>query len=314
MIRKHRPQAIWSTYPIATAHMIGHSLHRLSGLPWIADFRDPMAQEGYPADPKTWQCFKTIEEQALRTASCSVFVTPGAARLYHDRYPDVPGGRISVIENGYDEESFVQLDGFAAEASPLVPGKLTLVHSGVVYPSERDPTRFFQALRHMLDSGNLKPGELCVRLRAAGHEALLNSLIDANRVASVVELAPPIPYRQALHEMTRADGLLVLQASNCNEQIPAKVYEYLRCRRPILALTDPAGDTASLLNRAGVRTIARLDSAEDIASGLRRFLDSIKDHTAPRPDDKFVTGSSRQQRTRQLADLLDRLPPPQSNV
>ena len=40
MIRKYRPAAIWSTYPIATAHTIGQTLHRLSGLPWIADFRD----------------------------------------------------------------------------------------------------------------------------------------------------------------------------------------------------------------------------------------------------------------------------------
>src|SRR6185437_16439740 len=48
LIRRLRPEAIWSTYPIATAHMIGASLARRSGLPWIADFRDPMAQEGYP--------------------------------------------------------------------------------------------------------------------------------------------------------------------------------------------------------------------------------------------------------------------------
>src|SRR5688572_19252748 len=40
MIRRYRPAAIWSTYPIASAHKIGHTLHRLSGLPWIADFRD----------------------------------------------------------------------------------------------------------------------------------------------------------------------------------------------------------------------------------------------------------------------------------
>ncbi|HSQ81014.1 MAG TPA: glycosyltransferase, partial [Casimicrobiaceae bacterium] len=58
LIRRWRPDVIWSTYPIATAHVIGSVLHRRSGLPWIADFRDPMAQEGYPADPRIWQSFK----------------------------------------------------------------------------------------------------------------------------------------------------------------------------------------------------------------------------------------------------------------
>src|ERR1017187_600848 len=53
MIREFRPDALWSTYPIATAHLIGAELQRRSGIPWVADFRDPMAQDGYPPDPKT---------------------------------------------------------------------------------------------------------------------------------------------------------------------------------------------------------------------------------------------------------------------
>ena len=305
MIRKYRPQVIWSTYPIATAHRIGRTLHRLSSVPWVADFRDPMAQEGYPADPKTWQSFKRIEQDALHVAASSVFVTPGAARLYRGRYPDVPDERIAVIENGYDEDSFQLLDGAAQNAGPLIPGTLTLVHSGVVYPSERDPRDFFQALRRMLDEGTLRPGELRVRLRASAHEALLAQLIGSHAVADVVELAPPIPYREALKEMMRADGLLVLQASNCNEQIPAKVYEYLRCGRPIIGLTDPAGDTANMRRRAGIDNIARLDSAEDIARELRRFLDEMQRGKPALPNAAYVMGASRLQRTRELADLLD---------
>jgi len=306
MIRKYRPHAVWSTYPIATAHMIGHTLHRLSGLPWIADFRDPMAQDGYPADPKTWQSFRRIEESALRSASFCVFVAPGAARTYRERYPDVPVARLAVIENGYDEESFAPLE--SSDKGPLLPGTFTLVHSGIVYPSERDPTQLFRALRLMLDEGRLKPGELRLRLRASAHDDLLAKLIDEFSVAEVVELCPPIPYRPALQEMTRADGLLVLQAGNCNDQIPAKVYEYLRCRRPIIALTDPAGDTASLLREAGIQNIAPLDSAEEIGRELRRFLDRAKHGEATLPSAALVARASRSHRARELANLLDRLP------
>jgi len=307
MIRRHRPVAIWSTYPIATAHKIGYTLHRLSGLPWIADFRDPMTEDGYPADRKIRQSYKKIEEAAVRSAAIGVFVTPGLARLYGERYRDVPNARLAVIENGYDEEILAPLDGTAAREGPLLPGAFTLLHSGVVYPNERDPTQFFQALRRMLDEGNLKPGELRVRLRAPVHETLLAELIGTFRVADIVELAPPIPYRQALQEMMRADGLLVLQAGNCNDQIPAKVYEYLRCRRPIIGLTDPDGDTAGLLRKAGIDNIARLDSAQEIAFELRRFLDRARQGGAAPRDDAFVRGASRLNRTRELAGLLDRL-------
>ncbi len=305
MIRKYRPDAIWSTYPIATAHKIGYTLHRLSGLPWVADFRDPMAQDGYPADPKTWQSFREIEERALRSASFSVFVAPGAARTYRDRYPDLPVARLPVIENGYDEESFAKLENL--DRGPLLSGTFTLIHSGIVYPSERDPTRFFQALRRMLDEMTLKPGELRVRLRASGHETLLNKLIDDFQLAEIVEVSPPLPYRQALQEMMRADGLLVLQAANCNDQIPAKVYEYLHCRRPIIALTDPAGDTAGLLRRAGIHSIARLESAEAIARELPRFLAQARRGEAALPDEAFVVQTPRPHRARELASLLERL-------
>jgi glycosyltransferase involved in cell wall biosynthesis len=308
MIRNYRPHAIWSTYPVATAHKIGGTLHRLSALPWVADFRDPMAQDSYPADAKTRQNFREIEERALRSASFSVFVTPGAARMYRERYPDIPSARVAVIENGYDEESFARLDDSSQDAGPLIPGTFTLVHSGIVYPSERDPTQLFQALRLMLDEGRLKPGELRLRLRASAHETLLVKLASDMGVADVIELAPPIPYRDALQEMMRADGLLVLQASNCNEQIPAKVYEYFRCRRPILALTDPGGDTAKLLREAGVRNIARLDSAQEIASELPRFLDQVRYGQTAGPNGAFVRAASRLERTRELAGLLEQLP------
>ena len=51
LARQWKFDVIWSTYPIATAHLIAYTLHRLTGIPWVADFRDPMAQPGYPANP-----------------------------------------------------------------------------------------------------------------------------------------------------------------------------------------------------------------------------------------------------------------------
>ena len=70
-----------------------------------------MAQEGYPADPRIWRSFERIERRAIESAAFSVFVTGGAAHMYRARYPDVPGARLRVIENGYDEESFAGLEG-----------------------------------------------------------------------------------------------------------------------------------------------------------------------------------------------------------
>jgi glycosyltransferase involved in cell wall biosynthesis len=303
LIRRHQPRAIWSTYPIATAHVVAEELSRRSGLPWIADFRDPMAQPGYPADPQTWESFDRIERRAVDQARFSVFTTPGAAREYKRRYPGA-AERIKVIENGFDEESFAELEGVSRQ--PLHPGGITLLHSGIVYPSERDPTQLFEAIARMVEQGRIRPGELTLRFRAAAHDDHLRSLARRYRIERLLELLPSIPYRAALAEMQAADGLLVLQASNCNDQIPAKLYEYLRAGRPIVALTDPDGDTAGAVRDAGIDMIARLGSVDEIEALLQRFMAAVRAGQAPLPSADHVARSSRRGRTRELAALLER--------
>jgi hypothetical protein len=97
----------------------------------------------------------------------------------------------------------------------------------------------------------------------------------------------------------------VLQAANCNSQVPAKLYEYLRARRPILALTDPAGDTAAVLRNAGIDTIARLDSEQEISRMLVHFLELLRMQRAPIANETTVLASSRRSRTIELARMLD---------
>jgi glycosyltransferase involved in cell wall biosynthesis len=306
VIRRFRPHALWSTYPIATAHRIGHTLARIGRLPWIADFRDPMAQEGYPADPRTWRHFARIEARAVRTARRSVFATPGAARQYRVRYPE-HAGRIAVIENGYDEEMFeglVRAPGRAA-GKPLV-----LLHSGIVYPSERDPTALFAALRSLRARGRIAPGDVVLRFRAPVHDALLHELAARFGVADLIDTAAPLPYRAALAEMVDADGLVVLQAANCNEQIPAKVYEYLRAQRPLLGLADPAGDTGMLLQRSGVEHVAALEDADAIAAALDRFVGALRTGNVAIPDQWIARHASRRARTADLARMLDEVVAP----
>lgn len=312
LIKQFRPDVIWSTYPIATAHVIASRLHKKSGIPWVADFRDPMAQEGYPADPLTRQMYLDIEADAAAYASLCTFTTPGASREYQQRYPSA-AERMVVLENGYDEESFasapppvgaqpVQSAPAAATRRPMV-----LLHSGIVYPEERDPTQLFMALGQLKKEGKLGPDDLKIRFRASVHDGLLNQLAQAHGALDFLELCPPIPYRQALAEMLAVDALLVMQASNCNAQIPAKIYEYLRAGKPILALTDPMGDTAGVLRDAGLDGIVKIDSAPDIAQALPAFVRDCGSGSAALPTVQAVQKASRHGRSVALAAMLDNL-------
>jgi len=301
IVRRARPSVLWSTYPIASAHLIGLALQRLTGLPWIADLRDPMIDDAYPTDPWMRKAAAWVERRTVRHATRIVCTTPGAVRSYRLRYPELPPERFCLIENGYDEEEFTHA---VAQARPA-GGPFTLLHSGIVYPSERDPGPLFAALGQLKRQGALDAAGFRLVLRASVHEDLLQRLATEHGIGDLVEIAPALPYRAALAEMLGADGLLVLQAANCNDQVPAKLYEYLRAGRPVLALTDPAGDTAALMRAAAIDTVAALDDAAAIAAALLRFLGLARAGRAPVAALAFVRAQAREARTAQLAALLD---------
>ncbi|MFT7724541.1 MAG: glycosyltransferase [Roseateles sp.] len=292
--------AIWSTYPIPTAHVIGAALARRSGLPWIADFRDPMVQPTYPADAVTRAQWARLEALTCARARLVTVTTPGTQREMQARHP---GARIELMENGYDEASFAAAP--QAAAAPLHPGAITLLHSGIVYPSERDPTQFIEALA-LLRAEGFDARQLRVRFRAPVHAELITGLTAGLGVADMVEVLPAVNYRAALEEMQRADGLLVMQAANCNAQVPAKVYEYLRAGPKIVTLADPAGDTAQVLRDAGVTSQAPLDDAPAIAALLRRLCQrDAALQLSPTP--QAVTGASRWARSEQFVRWLEAL-------
>jgi hypothetical protein len=218
-------------------------------------------------------------------------------RRYREHYP---AAKCTLIENGYDEPDFAQL--------PLqrpATQRFTLLHSGLIYPSERDPGAFLQAVGELARDGLLRAARFRVVLRAPGHEEWLDARIAHYGAESMVEVAPHLGYRDALADMANADGLLVLQAANCNEQIPAKLYEYLRLRRPVLGLTDAGGDTAATLRAAGIDTIAPLDSVSSIKRALLRFIGDARAGAAPLPSEAVIAACSRSMRTAQLAQLME---------
>lgn len=300
--------AIWSTFPVATAHRIALDIAQRARIPWIAEFRDPMWQGDYPPDAAVNRAWRSLESEVFARADSVIVVTPGAAATYAQRFPQLDPSRLLLIENGYDEESFVRAAADVARARGEPPGQrpLVLLHSGLVYPSERDPTQLFQAVQRLKRAGRISDAGLRIVLRAPGNEKDYSARLAQLDIADVVRLEPAIDYLPALREMLTVDGLLLLQASNCNAQVPAKLYEYLRAGRPILALTDSAGDTARILRHAGIANIARLESVEEIESALMRFLEDIRRGASRLPVPAVVAGYSREEQSGQLARALDR--------
>lgn len=307
-IRQQKPAVILSTYPIASAHIIGYLLHKITGIAWVADLRDPMLQDSYPANPLQRKIFAWLEQKIVKHCQQVLLTSPGAVELYRERYPHSAADFWQLLPNGYDSAMFDHLPASLQQAkAPTVGKPLLMLHSGTIYPSERDPAALFQAISELKQQDAQLAQKFRLLLRATGHDDLFAPQLKKWQIDDIVQLAPSVGYLAALTEMFEVDALLLLQAANCNYQTPAKAYEYLRARRPILALTPAQSDTAALVQQSGVATIAPLDDVAQIKAALLQLIANANSQQLHYLTDAELQQHSRQYQATRLETLLGKI-------
>jgi len=310
-IRTQRPDVIFSSYPHASAHLLAFLLHKATSIPWVADFRDPMLYHNIDLDRWQTKVFQWLERKTIQSCQHAIFTTPGAITGYaKQKFSEYPEKKWHLISNAYDEDDFklAEADYKASRIKSVgldIIKPLVFVHAGLLYRVERDPTSFFKAISLLIKKGTVKSGEIKIILRAPGSEDYFQALIDKYELNLILYIEPKIPYQEVLIEMFAVDGLLLFQGALCNHQIPAKVYEYFRTKKPIFALTDSNGDTASLLASANIDSIAPLDDELLIAKQFALYIEQVRSGSAAIADDEFVDAQSRKARAIELADVLN---------
>ena len=303
-IKKNKPTIIVASYPHPSALLLALLLHKATGLPLVADFRDPMLYLNHSIKGARKKVYQWIERHVVRSCRYATFTTASAIDKYIKiKYPCFES-KYRLIENGFDEKDFIEAENKLQSIKAVKKNKFVLLHSGGIFPDERNPTHFFEALSILKDQGEIKPTNFKVMLRAPGDKDFCLSMIQRFGLDDIVFVYPKINYLDALVEMLSVDGLLVLQGSSCNFQVPAKIYEYFRAKRPILALTDKKGETAKLMQVAGINSIASLDNTVDIIKHTKRFIQQCQSGEEFVPTNDFISQQSRRSRTHQLAELL----------
>lgn len=305
-IRQNHFQILWTTFPIPTAVLIGFVLKKLTNIPWVVDIRDVILDDDFPETRQERSVYAWLEQKVATNADAVVVTTAGALDIYQHRYPAL-SSRLHCIPNGFDETAFRKAESTLAQVQRNSTAAITLVHSGLLSRVDRDPTKFFDALSNLVRKGSLNPSMLKVVLRACGDENHYRNEIAVRNLSNIVRFEPAIPYEDAIFEMFRSDGLLLFQGSTCNHAVPAKLYEYLRCKKPLLAITDAAGNVAQLLRKLGTGVICDSCDAEDIAEKLLHTLDQIRTISFTPLSDRILNRYSRESQARQLSLLLERL-------
>lgn len=299
LIEKYKPDVIWSTYPISTAHFIAYKLHKHSGLPWIADYRDPLQCRYDPSVLKYSGFSKYIEKLAIENCARAVFTTKNARSLYQALYTEQPSQKFAVIENGYDEEKFADLE----KVAPVDSSVFTLLHSGDIYGLNRNPHNVLSALSLLKNEGVISKDNFRMVFRGISDSTALANMAAEVGVSDLVELLPVIGYAESLSEMLASNALLLLQGELFNNQVPSKLYDYIRAGKPVVASTPDNGATADV-----IRSLSNAFCGNDVDTLKTAIIGVIQSDKEKRKVSKLdIQRFSRYSKTVELAALLNDL-------
>lgn len=220
-IRRQRPDVLYSTSSPVSAHLVALILSRLTGLPWVADFRDgwTLNPQGEMLGGPFRRLSAWLERTIVEHASALIVVDDSVELLgvAHD-HP-----RRVVIRNGVDPEDL------PAGSEARRNARFRISYVGALY-GDRDAAPVFAALRAVIDRGTVDPNNLEIRL--VGHQ-MLDPSPDLERIP--ITRVGYVDHAAAVEEMTSADALLFYSPAS-NRGSSGKIFEYLAAGRPVLCI------------------------------------------------------------------------------
>lgn len=286
--------AIVTTSPPISCHLIGRQAKNILGCPWVADLRDLWTQNLAERNGRFLQ--RGLERRTLRDADVLVTVsTPWAERL-QQRYPDK---KVCTIPNGFDPDDF-------RSPPPPLTREFSITYAGQLYEGQRDPTMLFAVLRDLVTEGAICTSELRVRFFGPV-ENWLPSLINKYGLTQVIEVHGPLPRHMVLERERESQILLVLPWSDPREtgHHSAKLFEYFGAARPILAVGGNRGVLTQALEetRAGVHALSKGQVREFLLAAYAQYREYGRVLYSGRDD--AIAKYSHPEMARTYADVLN---------
>lgn len=261
-LAEHPVDVIVTTGPPHSMHLIGLRLSRATGIPWIADFRDPWTRMFYfkHLHLGSWALRRhySLEKQVLDGATRIIAVSP----LVRDEFMTMTDTPVDLITNGYDPEDFEQ---------PLEPdGFFNITHTGL-FAADGNPETLWQVLAEKCAEDAEFSRSMRIRLVGKTDTQITASIKAAGLGSNLVDLG----YRDhnvAVREQMNASMLILplRKEPEYRATLPGKLFEYLASLKPVLGIGQKDGAMAQVLSETKAGEIWDWDEKE----GIRSFVDT----------------------------------------
>ena len=261
-LRDNPVDAIVSTGPPHSMHLIALQIHKKVNIPWLADFRDPWTGIDFYHQLKLTSLADRIhhklEKKVLSSATAITVVSQDMA----DEFNRIVKREYKLVTNGYDEEDISPLPQNQLDA------KFTISHIGSIN-SSRNPTGIWKVLSEMVKVNPEFAKALQIKLVGKVDIGVLKS-IEENGLIPYLSRIEYMPHQDAMLEIQKSQVLLLLinNTPNAKGILTGKVFEYLGSGRPILSIGPEDGEAAVILKDAEAGQTAGYENEEK----MRRIL------------------------------------------
>ncbi len=321
-LKEHPVDLIVSTGPPQSMHIIGMKLAQQTGLPWIADFRDPWTKIFYfkhlAMTPRTVRWHERMEKKVLDAASMVVAVSP----LVQEEFREMTQTPVELVTNGFDEGDFAGSGGGCAEAVGGEPaamegceragGELSggpeaefaVTHTGL-FAADGNPTLLWEVLGEKAGKNALFRERLRIKLVGKTDEQIISAIVRAGLGENLVDMGYQ-PHNKAVEEQRNA-SILILPLRKEPEYravLPGKLFEYLASGRPVLGIGQTDGAMSMILNQTRTGVVFDWNDRES----LGKFMDICWErHLAASltVDGADISQFSRRNLTKRMARLFN---------
>ena len=299
-LKEHPVDAMISTGPPHSMHLIAKALHNKFNIPWVADFRDPWTDIDFYKDLKLTRCadkkHHRLENQVLTEATKVVTIGWDCAKGLESH-----GAKdVVVITNGYDDFGKICLnrdENLSLRDHKSLP--FTMSHIGII-GENRNPETLWQAISELADK------DLKIRLIGQVDNSVIEST-KRNNIEKLVEIVPYIPHNQVIEEQAKSDVLLLFVNNTPNAKgiLTGKIFEYMASGRPILCIGPEDGDSARILSETQTGITVDFNDKEKIKSVILDYISKFQENQLITERKEAVEKYSRRNLTKEFVKILN---------
>lgn len=298
-LSEHPVDAMVTTGPPHSMHLIGLQLKTKTGIPWIADFRDPWSKldllDDYHITKSNRGKYEALEQEVIRVADVCLTVSNNWGEMFRE----LGAKNVEVITNGYDTQDVAIKENKESE-------KFIVSHFGLLNHL-RNPQQIWNALEKACIHNEELNKQLEIHLGGTIDQSVLSQFDELPNLKDKVTVHGYITHSEVLKWYQKSSLLLLLTFNSeiGKGNIPGKLFEYLAMYKPIIAFGQEDGDVAEILGelKSGKCYDYSTEKVDEITNEiLHQFLNkgsTDKNHSVER--------YNRENLTKSLVNLLDKL-------